>query len=107
MVQRTRNSQVVMGALAGVTGLTIALYVFNTLLKVTLPNLYTCAGNGTYYNKTTCCVASSNCVSNTNTSASVLGYFGQAANFVQDILPVAGIIGVYLIMKVTIKRMTY
>lgn len=102
------NTRLIASTLGGLVGLVLGLYVFNQILDSVIPLLYTCLGNGTYFNTTSCCVSAlgTDCVE-ANYSATQLNYFGTTANFVQDLLPIVGIIGGYLMIRMAINRMSY
>ena len=75
--KKTGNSRIIMGTLSGLTGLVLSLWVFDQVLDVVIPLV--------------------------NDST----YFATAVSFVQDLLPVVGIIAGYIMIKGAIKRMSF
>jgi hypothetical protein len=71
------NSAVIMGTLSALTGLVLALWVFDQVLDVVIPLV--------------------------NDST----YFALTISFVEDILPVVGIIAGYTMIRGAIKKMSF
>ena len=71
------NSRVIMGTLSGLTGLVLSLWVFDQVLDVVIPLV--------------------------NDST----YFATTISFVEDLLPVVGIIAGYIMIRVAIRRMSF
>jgi hypothetical protein len=71
------NSKVIMGTLSGLTGLVLSLWVFDQVLDVVIPLV--------------------------NTST----YFATTVSFVEDLLPVVGIIAGYIMIRGAIQKMTF
>lgn len=71
------NSRVIMGTLSGLTGLVLSLWVFDQVLDVVIPLV--------------------------NDST----YFATTVSFVQDLLPVVGIIAGYIMIRAAIRRMSF
>jgi hypothetical protein len=108
MAYQNGSSKVAMATLSGLTALVLSLWVFDQILESVFPLLYTCAGNGTYSNITTCCVVGAvECAGAINSSLTEAGYFGTTLTFVNDLLPVIGIIAGYIMIRVAIKKMTF
>ena len=71
------NSKVIMETLSGLTGLVLSLWVFDQVLDVVIPLV--------------------------NTST----YFATTVSFVEDLLPVVGIIAGYIMIRGAIQKMTF
>lgn len=94
-----KKKQAGMQILGKLLGLVFGLWVFDGVLKVVIPLVQSCSGNGTWSNATTCCVAGTNCAIGVNGSAVTIGFFGTTIVFIQSIIPVVGIIAGYHLIK--------
>ncbi len=101
---KSKNKNIITLIIGGLVALVLALYVFSEVLDSIMPIIYSCVGNGTFVNYTTCCVANTTCAG-INYSATDGGYFGTAVNFINSILPVIGIIAGFLLIRVGLKKM--
>lgn len=99
-----------MGTLSALTGLVLSLWVFDQIFDAVAPSLWSCA-NASYSVLSNATLSQAQCVWNNGTAnfyaSGVSGYFGTSLSFVQDILPVVGIIAGYIMIRVAIRRMNY
>ena len=104
------NSRIAMATLSGLTGLVLALWVFDQVFEAIAPSFWTCAsGFALNTSASVPTLSSATCYNLTNasdTAAGTTGYFGTTLSFVDDLLPVVGIIAGYIMIRMAIKRMT-
>lgn len=107
----SNNKRVVMIALGGLVAMVLALWIFDQVLDAVAPLWWTCSGGYTRNDSTGALGTASTCyeasnVSNTTTATSE-SIFSTTGTFIQAILPVIGIVGAYIIIKYSIKKLAF
>lgn len=97
-----RRSSVAINALGQMVGLILALYVFDQIIDAIISDVAGCTAIGMFFNSSNNLCQETGNVSNTS---AVSGYFASVITFVDDLLPVIGIIAAFGIMYNAIKKM--